>query len=114
MPNLEFLNVIVWYYKFMWCLQKGGWADAKRLCMHLEALGLTPMQHEIVGKALCSRISEWVRPMAKALLPLGLRGPSVLDEKVFCKILAAQLEICTVKLSSKMCFRVIKESFQFN
>lgn len=63
-------------------MQRGDWPTAKKLCHHLEALGIKPMQHRSIGKVLCKRISTIVRPMAKNLLPNGLRSPSVVDEDV--------------------------------
>ena len=64
----------------------GSWGNAKRLISHLEALGLVPMQFENVARALCKTIRKQVEPMAKALLPNGIHGPSILDEEVghFC------------------------------
>lgn len=62
--------------------QVGSWGNAKRLISHLEALGLIPMQFENVARALCKTIRKQVEPMAKALLPNGIHGPSILDEEV--------------------------------
>ena len=63
-------------------LQVANWEAAKQLAGHLQSCGIRPAEHESVGRALCKLVSKHVSPLAEALYPRGLAGPSILDEEV--------------------------------
>ena len=63
-------------------MQVANWEAAKQLAGHLQSCGIRPAEHESVGRALCKLIGKRMCPLAEALYPRGLAGPSVLDEEV--------------------------------
>ena len=62
--------------------QAEAWEVSKRLADHLKACGIVPAEHPPVAEALVGLVGARLAPLAKALYPRGVAGPSVLDEEV--------------------------------